>query len=598
MPQHRVTEGNDREASDMEGQPEPPPPYDATEPLLSTDRDPLLVQPPAFVNVSASEASDTTPLARQLHMYPSQSILPGQEAPQTRDQSQALPARDSSVAPLASSTQPHQLQHFHASQISSQSSSTLSSPLSSSSLHPCAEGIHGPIPLSQSVIPAPPPRLLHFQSREPSPVPECPFPLCRKPIALTKTRLERGVVVWLMCGILLLLNTYWTTYALMSHFAPPKKQQQQQSPSLGSIFLDIGRSIIGGGQRGSSTALPQANHNIRHTNSARLGDQPTVATVSMLKDQELSTLQLVFRYLFSVTLAIIRWWLCLLPLLIRPLFDTVHSCPHPHPYPYPEPPAPTSENDQQSSDMSVGDHGSAAVAVGDSRDQFPPSTILPSSSSSSLLGQQAGSSAPEQRKHHSEPSIDDYDEKRQLERLYSHDWAPKHQPSAPLVPHALTTGYCASDQLFDGRSQVSAEDHVQESIESPPVPQLAGPVSRATGRSSIKHRKQKQQKASGPPSQQHNPNDGIVSASDEGRNDNHFHKSEKPSFRQRLRERRHAKRVQRMQRKIAQERERVIRMSQDIGRYSLLYTIGSWCNLGTTWKKTVLQPGKIVADED
>jgi hypothetical protein len=50
----------------------------------------------------------------------------------------------------------------------------------------------------------------------------------------------------------------------------------------------------------------------------------------------MSVLQGILKFGLMTLMAIIRWWMCLTPLLIPPLFDTVHSCPHPHPYPYPE----------------------------------------------------------------------------------------------------------------------------------------------------------------------------------------------------------------------------------------------------------------------
>lgn len=204
-----------------------------------------------------------------------------------------------------------------------------------------ADALQAPrVPLSQSVIPAPPPRLLQFRSREPSSVPSCPFLLCQKPIAYTKTRRERGVTVWIICGLLFLCNTYWTTQSLISYFSPPN-HDRVYSQDTTDTFANSGFSAKGEARHlvkgflGFKTHRykdPQFKKYQRHQSALK---RPTIATVGVVQD-DTSALRAVLSFVLMAVMAIVRWWMCLTPLLIRPLFDTVHSCPHPHPYPFPE----------------------------------------------------------------------------------------------------------------------------------------------------------------------------------------------------------------------------------------------------------------------
>ncbi|KAF8946191.1 hypothetical protein BGZ47_001079 [Haplosporangium gracile] len=196
------------------------------------------------------------------------------------------------------------------------------------------------VPLSQSVIPAPPPRLLQFRSRESSSVPACPFLLCQKPIAYTKTRRERGVTVWIVCGLLFLCNTYWTTQSLISYFSPPN-HDRVYSQDTTDTFADSrfsakgeARHLVKGflGFKTHRYKDPQFKKYQRHQSALK---RPTIATVGVVQD-DTSALRAVLSFTLMAVMAIVRWWMCLTPLLIRPLFDTVHSCPHPHPYPFPE----------------------------------------------------------------------------------------------------------------------------------------------------------------------------------------------------------------------------------------------------------------------
>ncbi|KAG0295345.1 hypothetical protein BGZ98_001432 [Dissophora globulifera] len=196
------------------------------------------------------------------------------------------------------------------------------------------------LPLSQSVVPAPPPRLLQFRSREPSSVPACPYPLCQKPIALTKTRRERGVTVWIVCGLLFLCNTYWTTQAVISQFSNPNSKDRilsqntmKATDARWTVRGEVSHLVKGFlGFKTHRYKSPKMVDYQRHMMELK---RPFVATVGVVQDEQ-NGIRMLLSFIVMVVMAIIRWWLCLTPLLVRPLFDTVHICPHAHPYPYPE----------------------------------------------------------------------------------------------------------------------------------------------------------------------------------------------------------------------------------------------------------------------
>ncbi|KAF9338658.1 hypothetical protein BGZ91_008268 [Linnemannia elongata] len=144
-----------------------------------------------------------------------------------------------------------------------------------------ADALQAPrVPLSQSVIPAPPPRLLQFRSRDPS-------------------------------------SDTTDTFASSSFSA------KGEAKHLVRGFL---------GFKTHRYKDPQFKKYQRHQSALK---RPTIATVGVVQD-DTSALRAVLSFVLMAVMAIVRWWMCLTPLLIRPLFDTVHSCPHPHPYPFPE----------------------------------------------------------------------------------------------------------------------------------------------------------------------------------------------------------------------------------------------------------------------
>ncbi|KAG0289178.1 hypothetical protein BGZ96_007192 [Linnemannia gamsii] len=286
---------------------------------------PSYMHPSATSSSTSSSTSVASSQQRQDQDYfnPQHSASAGQLRTARRLQHKQAHARHAASAPHlhAPQPQPHEVSAARAAAL--------------------ADALQAPrVPLSQSVIPAPPPRLLQFRSREPSSVPACPFLLCQKPIAYTKTRHERGVTVWIVCGLLFLCNTYWTTQSLISYFSPPNNDrtysQDTTDTFASSSFSAKGeaRHLVKGflGFKTHRYKDPQFKKNQRHQSALK---RPTIATVGVVQD-DTSALRAVLSFVLLAVTAIVRWWMCLTPFLIRPLFDTVHSCPHPHPYPFPE----------------------------------------------------------------------------------------------------------------------------------------------------------------------------------------------------------------------------------------------------------------------
>ncbi|KAG0000564.1 hypothetical protein BGZ80_002994 [Entomortierella chlamydospora] len=194
----------------------------------------------------------------------------------------------------------------------------------------------------QSEISAPPPRLLKLRSRNPSSVPRCPYPLCQKPIRMTKTRQERGATVWLACGLLFICNTYWTSHVVIDYFSSPSRDRvlsrETQAASLAASSGFTARKeaahLVKGllGLKSQRYQDPNLINYQRHLNGL---NRPTVATVGVVTDEQ-SAWRAILTLLIIALMAMVRGLMCLSPLMVRSLFDTIHSCPHSHPYPYPE----------------------------------------------------------------------------------------------------------------------------------------------------------------------------------------------------------------------------------------------------------------------
>ncbi|KAF9435198.1 hypothetical protein BGZ76_006737 [Entomortierella beljakovae] len=195
----------------------------------------------------------------------------------------------------------------------------------------------------RTVVPAPPSRpsrLLQFRSREPSAVRSCPFPLCKKPIKATRTRRQRGAAVWIACGLLFLCNTYWTIHVVVDYFTASSRDRVLSHESQTAIAASskfAARKEAAHLVKGLLGLKSQRYHDpnvIKHQRYLSGLDRPTVASVGIITDDQGYWKALLSLWLIA-TMAMVRWVLCLSPLIFRFLFDTVHSCPHPHPYPYP-----------------------------------------------------------------------------------------------------------------------------------------------------------------------------------------------------------------------------------------------------------------------
>ncbi|KAG0368939.1 hypothetical protein BGX24_002645 [Mortierella sp. AD032] len=260
---------------------------------------------PSATSSSTSVTSSQQQVDQDYYFHPQNSTSSAQLRTARRLQHKQAHARHAASAPnlYPPQPQPHEVSAARAAAV--------------------AQALSAPrVPLSQSVIPAPPPRLLQFRSREPSSVPACPFLLCQKPITYTKTRSERGVT------------------SLISHFSTPNRErvysQDTTDTFANSAFSAKGeaRHLVKGflGFKTHRYKDPQFKNYQRHQSALK---RPTIATVGVVQD-DTSVLRAILSFGLLALMAIIRWWMCLTPLLIRPLFDTVHSCPHPHPYPFPE----------------------------------------------------------------------------------------------------------------------------------------------------------------------------------------------------------------------------------------------------------------------
>ncbi|KAF9297616.1 hypothetical protein BGZ74_009754 [Mortierella antarctica] len=412
------------------------------------------------------------------------------------------------------------------------------------------------IPLSQAVVPAPPARLLQFRSREPSAVPACPFLLCQKPIAVTKTRRERGVTVWIVCGLLFLCNTYWTTQSLMSHFASPNRDRvsvDDPYAAKGSGFTASGEAgHLVKGFLGFKTHRYQDSTFKNYQRHQMATKRPTIATVGVVQDEQ-SAIRMVLSFCLLAVLAIIRWWLCLTPLLVRSLFDTVHSCPHAHPYPYPE-------------------------EIEKERQQIEELTMPYQDQQASVSCESFYSSNEKER-------LKAQDEARRQEEMAS-KLAPSKQRSVNETPS--TSSVTKREQDYDeNRPEPTAREMQDHSSEAPMTKsrykffQRLGALRRRRHEivaTTIANATVTAVTRAQAIADTHFGPDGVVTATVA-----QIHKK-KLSWR-----------VRRQFRKAEERRQQVIKSSQDIGRYSLLFELGALLRIGG-WKESVLAPSKVLPE--
>ncbi|KAF9944375.1 hypothetical protein BGZ70_004713 [Mortierella alpina] len=379
------------------------------------------------------------------------------------------------------------------------------------------------IPLSEAVIPAPPPRLLQFRSRESSSVPACPYLLCQKPIAFTKTRRERGVTVWMVCGLLFLCNTYWTTQTVIAHFSGPSQKDrvlsQAASAGWGFSARDEAFHLVKGFFGFKSHRYKDVSFQTAQRRQSAL-KTPTVATVGMVQDEQ-NALRMFLSFLLMALMAVIRWWLCLTPLLVRSLFDTVHSCPHTHPYPYPE------ELEQE---RRLLEEAEDVVGIEDA------------GHGNAMTGGGGGVSM-------QTSSFSDRDEKK---RLKAGDDAQTDAEAGDTSGSARAVPLTGTVQSEMGTSEDATA----------PTPSRFLFFQRAR---SMRQERQEQGRQ-------------VLAATVKE-----------------IRKRRLSWRARRTMRKEEERRQRVIKASQDIGRFSLLYQLGSFLMMDQ-WKQSVLAPGKIQPD--
>ncbi|KAF9941437.1 hypothetical protein BGZ67_005019 [Mortierella alpina] len=361
-------------------------------------------------------------------------------------------------------------------------------------------------------------RSFHFRSLSSQHRPLDCFSSARKPIAFTKTRRERGVTVWMVCGLLFLCNTYWTTQAVIAHFSGPSQRDrvlsQEASAGWGFSARDEAFHLVKGLFGFKSHRYKDLTFNTAQRRQSAL-KRPTVATVGMVQDEQ-NALRVFLSFLLMALMAIIRWWLCMTPLLIRSLFDTVHSCPHAHPYPYPE----ELEQERRLVEEAEGvveneDAVQSSVAVGEVTTQTS--------------------------------RFSDGDEKK---RLKARDEA------LQALGSSGTSGSAGAAVPLEG--EVRADMTTSEDTTVPARRRFLF-FQRAR---TMRQERQEQGRQ-------------MLAATVKE-----------------IRKKRLSWRARRAMKKAQEQRQRVIKASQDIGRYSLLYQLGSFLMMDQ-WKQSVLAPGKI-----
>ncbi|KAI1314508.1 hypothetical protein EDD11_002125 [Mortierella claussenii] len=275
---------------------------------------------------------------------------------------------------------------------------------------------------------------------------------------------------------------------------------------------------------------PVAMNYQRHVSDMK---RPTIATVGVLREEQ-SALRIILTFTMMAIMAIIRWWLCLTPLLARPLFDTVHSCPHPHPYPYPE------ELELEREQLKAEER--EMLPTPPDQQQLQPHL-------ENNLSQKLGS--------YKEQGLETYHSKvKDHCSPTSEGWA---------VPND-----CQVDEQRISNS-AEAEPHPMSAAGSVQEPALASEGSTTSVRTRGRFNFFRRIQSNGYEHQQ--PLTAMAQS-----------KKKRLSWKTR-----------RALRKAEERRRRIIKASQDIGRFSLLYELGSFFMMDH-WKQTVLAPGKILPD--
>ncbi|KAG0035730.1 hypothetical protein BGZ81_000023 [Podila clonocystis] len=282
--------------------------------------------------------------------------------------------------------------------------------------------------------------------------------------------------------------------------------------------------------------------------------RPTIATVGVVQDEQ-SAIRMVLSFCLLAVMAIIRWWLCLTPLLIRPLFDTVHSCPHAHPYPYPE-------------------------EIEKERQQIEELTMP-------FQDQQASESFESFHSSNEKERLQAQDEERCQEELAS-KLAPSQQCAEDEIPSPSRT--TKQEQEYDeNRPEPVTRKRQDPPVSDAPVTKsrykffqrlgalrrrrheiVATTVSNATAAAVTR--------AQALADTHFGPDGGVVAATVA-----------------QIRKRKLSWRVRRQFRKAEERRQQVIKASQDIGRYSLLFELGALLRIGG-WKESVLAPSKVLPE--
>ena len=425
--------------------------------------------------------------------------------------------------------------------------------------------------LSQSVIPAPPPRLLQFRSREPSSVPACPFLLCQKPIAFTKTRHERGVTVWIVCGLLFLCNTYWTAHVLIDHFSSSNRDRvlskgtadASMAASSGFTATSEAGHLMKGflGFKTYRSKEPTFRNYQRHQSAMQ---RPTIATVGIVQDEQ-SALQMVLSFCMLALMAILRWWLCLTPLLIRPLFDTVHSCPHAHPYPFPE------EIEEE--------RRMVEEAEGRLEDQQQPDGQSLSSNNDCYYGDEK-----KRLRNQDEEGEKTKDRSRRRDRKQSEMTENGSKPQPTPTPTKGTKGQNTSTASTTDETTTAATktNTNSDTTADDTTGAMADGFEYAESTAA----------ASEPPKSRFRFFQRIRAIRQQRQQEGRQAIAETVT---KIQRKKLSWKMRRLLAKAQARREAVIKASQDIGRYSLLYGLGA-IFMADRWKQAVLSPGELQAE--